>query len=145
MRKDCRANSSPERSRNCLNYFGTLASRVRIVYVDFHTETWKFGGMPSAVMHNELAPGQHEILPIFALMACLGKARKARRPSPRVFFWNTSFDLSCFATQTGSGACIVIDQAVDDPRSKNPLNEHQQRWRSSVVARKHVPATAVLD
>ena len=43
--------------------------------------------MPNAVMHNELAPGQHEILPIFALMACLGKARKARRPSLLVFPW----------------------------------------------------------
>ena len=87
MREECRANSSPEWSRNCLNCFGTLASRVRTVFVFFYTETWKFGGMPNAVMHNELAPGQHEILPIFALMAWLGKARKARRPSSRVFFW----------------------------------------------------------
>ena len=71
----------------CLKYFGTLASRVRTVFVDFHTEMWRFGGMSNAVMHNEVAPGQHEILPIFALMACLGKARKARRPSPRVSFW----------------------------------------------------------
>ena len=57
MREDCRANSSPEWSRNCLNYFGPLASRVRTVFVVFHTEMWRFGGMTNAVMHNGVAPG----------------------------------------------------------------------------------------
>ena len=37
--------------------YGTLASRVRIVFVDFHTEMWRFGGMSNAVMHNEVASG----------------------------------------------------------------------------------------
>ena len=56
----------PKGQEECLNYFGTLAPKVKAVLVDFHTEMWKLG-MSNAVMHNEVAPGQHEISPIFAL------------------------------------------------------------------------------
>ena len=56
----------PKGQEECLNYFGTLAPKVKRVLVDFHTEMWKLG-MSNAVMHNEVAPGQHEISPIFAL------------------------------------------------------------------------------
>ena len=76
--------------------------------------------MTNAVMHNGVAPGQHEFSPISSLLACLVKARKARRPSPRVFFWTfPSIFLALRLKQD-----LVPDQAVDDPRSKNPLNEH---------------------
>ena len=30
-------------------------------------EVWSLGGMSNAVMHNEVAPGQLEISPVFAL------------------------------------------------------------------------------
>ena len=66
MREDCRASSSPDGQKKCLNYFGTLAPKVKAVLVHFHTEMWKLG-MSNAVMHNEVASGQHEISPIFAL------------------------------------------------------------------------------
>merc|ERR1712136_536801 len=56
----------PKGQEECLNYFGTLAPKVKRVLGDFHTEMWKLG-MSNAVMHNEVAPGQHEISPIFAL------------------------------------------------------------------------------
>ena len=39
---------------------------MKAVLIDFHTEMWKLG-ISNAVMHNEVAPGQHEISPIFAL------------------------------------------------------------------------------
>ena len=65
--------------------YGTLASRVRIVFVDFHTEMWRFGGMSNAVMHNEVTSGQHEILPIFALMTCLGKLERPDARAPSIF------------------------------------------------------------
>ena len=45
------------RGRGMSELYGTLASRVRIVFVDFHTEMWRFGGMSNAVMHNEVASG----------------------------------------------------------------------------------------
>ena len=50
----------------CLNYFGTLAPKVKAILVYFHTEMWKLG-MSTAVVHNEVAPKQHEISNIFAL------------------------------------------------------------------------------
>jgi len=56
----------PKGQEECLNYFGTLAPKIKAVLVDFHTQMWKLG-MSNAVMHNEVAPGQHEISPIFAL------------------------------------------------------------------------------
>ena len=56
---------SLEGQEECLNYFGTLTPKVKAVLVDFHTEMWKLG-ISDAVMHNEVAPGQQEISPIFA-------------------------------------------------------------------------------
>ena len=49
---------------------------VKAFLVDFHTETWKLGGMSNAVMLNEVAPGQHEISPIFAL-SCVSAGQKS--------------------------------------------------------------------
>ena len=55
-----------EGQEECPNYFGTLTPKVKAVLVDLHTEMWRLG-ISNAVMHNEVAPGQHEISPIFAL------------------------------------------------------------------------------
>ena len=66
MREDCRASSSTEGQEKCLNYFGTLAPKVKAILVDSHTEMWNFG-MSNAVTHNEESPGQHEISLFFAL------------------------------------------------------------------------------
>ena len=73
------------RGRGMSELYGTLASRVRIFFVDFHTEMWRFGGMANAVMHNEVASVQHEILPIFVLMTCLGKLERPDARAPRIF------------------------------------------------------------
>ena len=56
----------PKGQEECPNYLGTLAPKVKAVLVDFHTEMWKLR-MSNAVMHNEVAPGQHETSPFGAL------------------------------------------------------------------------------
>jgi len=56
----------PKGQDECLNYFGAMAPKVKACFVDFHNEMWKLG-VSNVVMHNEVAPGQHEWSPIFAL------------------------------------------------------------------------------
>jgi glutamine synthetase len=56
----------PKGQDECLNYFGTMAPKVKACMVDFCTASWKLG-ISNVVMHNEVAPGQHEWSPIFSL------------------------------------------------------------------------------
>lgn len=46
------------------NYFGTIPLRVKNFLKDVQSELLELG-VPMQVMHNEVAPGQHEICPIF--------------------------------------------------------------------------------
>ena len=47
------------------HYFGTLRPIVSEFYKDLDEELWKLG-VPAKTQHNEVAPAQHEIAPIFA-------------------------------------------------------------------------------
>jgi glutamine synthetase len=59
--------ASPAKGQEeCLNYFGTMCPKVKACLVEFHGEMWKLG-CSNVVMHNEVAPGQHEWSPIFSL------------------------------------------------------------------------------
>jgi glutamine synthetase len=46
-------------------YFGSLHERVASFMADLNEELWKLGVM-AKTQHNEVAPGQHEIAPVFA-------------------------------------------------------------------------------
>ena len=46
------------------HYFGTLRPIVSEFYKDLDEELWKLG-VPARTKHNEVAPGQHELAPIF--------------------------------------------------------------------------------
>ncbi len=46
------------------HYFGTLRPRVAAYMHDLDTELWKYG-IPAKTKHNEVAPAQHELAPIF--------------------------------------------------------------------------------
>ena len=46
------------------HYFGTLPPKVSEFMRDLDTELWKLG-IPSKTKHNEAAPAQHELAPIF--------------------------------------------------------------------------------
>ena len=46
------------------HYFGTLRLIVSEFYKDLDEELWKLG-VPARTKHNEVAPGQHELAPIF--------------------------------------------------------------------------------
>merc|ERR1719253_1894412 len=56
----------PKGQEESLNYFGTINSRVKQCLLEFHTEMWSLG-CSNVVMHNEVAPSQHEWSPVFAL------------------------------------------------------------------------------
>ena len=47
------------------HYFGQIRERVGAFMHDLNIELWKFG-ITSATQHNEVAPAQHEMAPIFA-------------------------------------------------------------------------------
>ncbi len=47
------------------HYFGTLRSRIGAFMRDVNIELWKLG-VTSKTQHNEVAPGQHELAPIYA-------------------------------------------------------------------------------
>ncbi len=47
------------------HYFGTIKERVAAFMKDLNTELWKLGVL-SKTQHNEAAPAQHEMAPIFA-------------------------------------------------------------------------------
>ena len=46
------------------HYFGTLKSRVSAYMHDLDEELWKLG-IPAKTKHNEVAPAQHELAPVF--------------------------------------------------------------------------------
>lgn len=46
------------------HYFGTLKPRVSAYMHDLDTELWKLG-IPAKTKHNEVAPAQHELAPVF--------------------------------------------------------------------------------
>lgn len=48
------------------HYFGTIKSRVQDYMIDLEQELWKLG-IPAKTKHNEVAPAQHELAPIFEL------------------------------------------------------------------------------
>ena len=47
------------------HYFGTIRKRVAAFMKDVNIELWKLG-VPSKTQHNEVAPAQHELAPIYA-------------------------------------------------------------------------------
>ncbi len=46
------------------HYFGTLRPRIAAYMHDVNTELWKLG-VPAKTQHNEAAPAQHELAPIY--------------------------------------------------------------------------------
>jgi glutamine synthetase len=46
------------------HYFGTLRPRIASFMKDVNTELWKLG-VPAKTQHNEVAPAQHELAPIY--------------------------------------------------------------------------------
>ena len=46
------------------HYFGAIKSRIMGFMEDFDQEMWKLG-VPTKTRHNEVAPGQYEVAPIF--------------------------------------------------------------------------------
>ncbi len=46
------------------HYFGSIRERVKAYMADLDTELWKLG-VPAKTEHNEVAPGQHELAPLF--------------------------------------------------------------------------------
>merc|ERR1719198_2176243 len=48
------------------HYFSKIQPRVKAYLEELQTEMWKVG-MSNSVLHNEVAPSQHELSPIFAL------------------------------------------------------------------------------
>ena len=47
------------------HYFGTIKPRVSAFMKELNEELWKLG-IPAKTEHNEVAPGQHELAPIFS-------------------------------------------------------------------------------
>ncbi|NQT02616.1 MAG: glutamine synthetase III, partial [Planctomycetes bacterium] len=47
------------------HYFGTLHERVASFMYDVNTELWKLG-VSAKTQHNEVAPGQYELAPVFS-------------------------------------------------------------------------------
>ena len=46
------------------HYFGTLKPKVAAYMHDLDVELWKLG-IPAKTKHNEVAPAQHELAPVF--------------------------------------------------------------------------------
>ena len=47
------------------HYFGTIRQRVASYMKDVNEELWKLG-VAAKTQHNEVAPAQHELAPIYA-------------------------------------------------------------------------------
>lgn len=56
--------SAPKGQEMDDHYFGTLSPRVAAYMNDLDEELWKLG-IPAKTKHNEVAPGQHELAPVF--------------------------------------------------------------------------------
>ena len=48
------------------HYFGAIRERIALFMKDVNEELWKLG-VSAKTQHNEVAPGQHELAPIYAL------------------------------------------------------------------------------
>ena len=48
------------------HYFGTLRPRVKAFMAELDEELWKLG-IPATTQHNEVAPAQHEMAPIYTM------------------------------------------------------------------------------
>jgi len=57
---------SPRNQEGCENYFGTPSSLVKAFMDDVTDELWELN-VALSVNHNEVAPSQHELSPIFSL------------------------------------------------------------------------------
>ncbi len=55
---------SPKGQEKEDHYFGTIRPRVKAFMADLDQELWKLG-IPSKTEHNEVAPCQHEMAPVF--------------------------------------------------------------------------------
>eukprot|EP00912_Choanoflagellata_sp_UC4_P001099 UC4_evm1s679 len=58
--------ASPRGQESCANYFGKIPQSVRRYLTDVRDECWA-AGIGLVTMHNEVAPGQHELAPMFSL------------------------------------------------------------------------------
>ena len=47
------------------HYFGVIRERIADFMKDVNRELWKLG-VSAKTQHNEVAPGQHELAPIYA-------------------------------------------------------------------------------
>jgi glutamine synthetase len=56
----------PKNQQLSVDYFSKINPRTRAFLEDLQTEMWRVG-MSNSVLHNEVAPSQHELSPIFAL------------------------------------------------------------------------------
>ena len=45
-------------------YFGSIRPRIAAFMKDVNEELWKLG-VPAKTQHNEVAPAQHELAPIY--------------------------------------------------------------------------------
>ena len=55
------------------HYFGTLHERVASFMHEVNVELWKLG-VSAKTQHNEVAPGQYELAPVFASVNEIGRA-----------------------------------------------------------------------
>lgn len=58
-------NRPPKAQQMSDHYFGALKSRVKAFMAELDAELWKLG-VPAHTEHNEAAPAQHELAPVFA-------------------------------------------------------------------------------
>ena len=69
------------------HYFGTIRQRIAGFMKDVNEELWKVG-VSSKTQHNEVAPAQHELAPIYA------EANVAVGPQPPC---NADIEESCMS------------------------------------------------
>ena len=56
----------PQRQELDDQYFGVIRERVGAFMKDLNVELWKLG-IPATTQHNEVAPAQHEMAPIYSM------------------------------------------------------------------------------
>lgn len=115
------------------HYFGSIPTRVKDFMVDFEIEAHKLG-IPLSTRHNEVAPGQFEVAPIFEeinkaidhnqlLMDLMSKV--AERHSLKVLFHEKPF-----AGVNGSGKhnnwSLITDTGVNLFQPSNSARENLQ-------------------
>ncbi|MCD8334665.1 MAG: glutamine synthetase III [Clostridiales bacterium] len=88
------------------HYFGKIRTRVGSFMKDLNTELWKYG-ITATTQHNEVAPAQHEMAPIFSSAnVAVDQNNLAMETMKRVAY---SHDMSCllhekpYAGVNGSG------------------------------------------